>query len=154
MFSRIRCWWSNLRGDNKTVDAAVKEVKTQESRQDKRRVRVNNHSQYCYYERRGYFKTKKGKRALKITATEAVDIIDCLQRGYTVDMIYKSREWGHKVSKGTVEQWVRQYHKGLMDLALEFICNRCVDGLVVFKEDVLRYPEKMDHYRKTGEWLY
>ena len=154
MLSRIRCWWSNLLNNNEAVEPPVNEMKTQAVRRDKRRVRVNNHSQYCYYERRGYFKTKKGKRALKITATEAVDIVDCLQRGYTVDMIYKSHEWTHNISKSTVEQWVRQYHKGLMDLSLEFICNRCVDGLVVFKEDVLRYPEKMDHYRKTGEWLY
>ena len=59
MLNRIRCWWSNLLNNNKAVDSTVKEVKTQTRKMDKRRVRVNNRSQYCYYERRGYFKTKK-----------------------------------------------------------------------------------------------
>lgn len=107
--------------------------------QKHRRAKVNNHIAYHYYtaKDRQYFKTPKGKRPIKITATEAICIIQYLHTGFSIEDIYEAIDFHHTITIGTLKQWITQYEKGLMDLSLTWICKNHIDNINV-DENVIR----------------
>lgn len=101
---------------------------------------VNDNNIYFYYtnHNRLYFKTKQGRRPLKVTAKESVKIVELYKRGSTCEEIYNSIDFYHNIKINTLKHWLIQYDKGLMDIALSWICDNHVDAIDVNKKRLIK----------------
>lgn len=108
--------------------------------QKHRKAKVNNHVAYHYYtaQDRRYFKTPRGKRPIKITATEAIVIITYLQHNHSIEDIYESIDFYHDITIGTLKSWITQYNKGLMNLSISWICDNHIEDIRVDKKCYLK----------------
>ncbi len=132
---------------NKEMGAEVRSVDSLSVRdepkiiyQRHRKAKVNNSVAYHYYtaKDRQYFKTPKGKRPIKITAREAIIILNYKSEGFSTSEIYELIDFHHPINIATLESWLRQYEKGLMDLSLSWICDNHVDDISVDKKCYLK----------------
>ena len=105
-----------------------------------RRVHENNTTNYHYYTQydRLYFKTPSGRSPLKITARESVKIVELYKRGVPINDIFNKTEFYHEIGISTLKQWLKQYDKGLMDVALSWICDKHIDGIDVNKKRLIK----------------
>jgi len=105
-----------------------------------RRIHENNTTNYHYYTQydRLYFKTPSGRSPLRITAKESVRIVELYKRGVSINEIYSKMEFYHEIGISTLKQWLKQYDKGLMDVALSWICDNHIDGIDVNKKRLIK----------------
>lgn len=106
----------------------------------KRRKHENNTNIYYYYTQydRLYFKTQSGRSPLRITARESVRIVELYKRGVPIEDIFSKMEFYHEIGISTLKQWLKQYDKGLMDVALSWICDNHIDGVEVNKKRLIK----------------
>ena len=114
--------------------------KKKQVRKPKRRKHENNTNIYFYYTQydRLYFKTPSGRSPLKITARESVRIVELYKRDIPINDIYIKMDFYHEIGISTLKQWLKQYDKGLMDVALSWICDNHIDGIDVNKKRLIK----------------
>ena len=114
--------------------------KKKQVRKPKRRKHENNTNIYFYYTQydRLYFKTHSGRSPLKINARESVRIGELYKRDISINDIYIKMDFYHEIGISTLKQWLKQYDKGLMDVALSWICDNHIDGIDVNKKRLIK----------------
>ena len=105
-----------------------------------KRRHTNDTNIYYYYTQydRLYFKTQSGRSPLRITAKESVRIVELYKRGEDIIEIFTKMDFYHEIGISTLKQWLKQYDKGLMDVALSWICDNHIDGIDVNKKRLIK----------------
>ena len=82
----------------------------------------------------------KSGKGIRITADEAIQIIQYTKQGKTISEIYNLIDFKHDINMSTVENWIKKYDEGLMDMALNFILDNGHATNPPLKTDVLKNP--------------
>ncbi len=130
MKSRLWNWLrppEQINTEKKLVESRVKE--TPWVNHVNGRCKVNTNNIYYYYTNRSkcYFKTPRGRRPIKLTASEGLRIITLKKRGFSIDEIYDAYAWYYDVNVSTLKNWLDKYNLGLMDIALDWIITNDIE---------------------------
>lgn len=120
------------------VDETVDEVTTNNT--DKPRSKYVLKYHYMIDKELFRLPWKSGK-GIRITADEAIQIIRYHKEGKTIPEIYKLMDFKHDINISTVENWIRKYDEGLMDMALNFILDNGHATNPPMKSEVLKNPD-------------
>lgn len=95
--------------------------------------------QYHYITRESLFRLPgKSGVGIKITAQEAFKILKYYQEGKTVQEIFNLINFKHDIHISTVENWLRKYEKGLMNISLAWIIDNNIIVNPPSKSSVLK----------------
>ena len=64
--------------------------------------------------------------------------MELYKRGVSINEIYSKMEFYHEIGISTLKQWLKQYDKGLMDVALSWICDNHIDRIDVNKKRLIK----------------
>ncbi|MDO5849281.1 MAG: hypothetical protein Q4P18_07085 [Methanobrevibacter sp.] len=127
--------------DNENVkiveDAVDKAFKKSANKRKASKTNVRHIYLYFTAFDKRYFKTRKGKNGIPVTASEALIIVSSCRKGIPKKEIYNKIDWEHEISEYSFYNWIRKYNAGLMDIALAWICDNHVDDICVNKKEVL-----------------
>lgn len=95
--------------------------------------------QYHYIVKESLFRLPgKSGKGIKITAREAFLIIKYYQEGNTLDEIYSLINFKHNIGISTVDNWLRKYNNGLMNISLAWIIDNNIILNPPRKKEVLK----------------